>query len=133
MEIDKLKELNEKILEKAASKIEKAHTLDNYDYECMKAMSMAIDNMKDLIMIKEYKTYKKENYEPEAKNYHRKRIKGIEGDSEFVECIYEILDKQGESEGIEGIIEVFDESMDEIKILHKRMYDRIMSRLKEMK
>lgn len=127
MNIAKLIELNERVLEKAIGEVEKALITGKWDQEDMEALSMAIKNIHKLEggMMHEYKEYKEE-----PKEYGRK---AKEGESEFMSCLYEVMEKHPGQKGIDAVIMLFDEHMDDLRVIHPKMYDNIMVRLKGMK
>ena len=129
----KLIELNEKILEKAVPKVEKAIMNDNWDCECFETMSEAIKKIYKLEimekgeeMVEEYKEHK----EYEAT---KSRMKD-EDKTDFEMCVDEIIEKYGYEKGMKALMKVLNELMEEdLRLIHTRMYENTMRKLKELK
>lgn len=122
----KLIELNEKVIEKAMPKVEKAILNDNWDCECFEALSMAIKNVTRL---EKEEGYEVKEYKEEPKAYTRKRR---EDESEFMACVYGLMEEYPE-EGADKIMVLFDEHMDDLRVIHPKMHENLMVRLKGMK
>lgn len=123
MDIAKLKELNEKILDKAMMNVEKAWVMDKWDCECMETMSLAIDNLKDLEKMQKHET----SYATVRKMDARTET------TEFEQCVYDVLKKHEGEKGVMAVITVIAETMEDMKILNKKMYERTMMKIKELK
>lgn len=129
MDYNKIIEVNGKIIDKALPKIEKAMVTDKWDCECVEAMTMALDNIKDALkiesMLEKDKTMEysstKMVYEP------------LGEDTEFMECISKIINKHGLEAGTKAIMTVINELMEDMKILHSKMYNNTMMKLRDIK
>lgn len=131
MEISKIKELNERILNRATANVEKALIMDNWDCECFETMSEAIKNIYKLERMEKHETKEEKVQEDGAIFY---RMKEKEKESDFEKCIYEIIEKHGLEKAMTAIIKVLNELMEEdLKVIHTRMYDNTMRKLKELK
>lgn len=129
----KLIELNEKILEKAVPKVEKAIMNDSWDCECFDTMSEAIKNIYKLEimekggeMVEEYK---------ERKEYEAPKTRTKDEDkTDFEICVDEIIEKHGYEKGMKALMKVLNELMEEdLRLIHTRMYENTMRKLKELK
>ena len=92
------------------------------------------------VLEKAVKTWKRiEEIEDVEENHAlRKEIetlekkRGREG-SEFKDLVYDIYSKNPNSIGLEEIIEAIDDTMEELKIIHEKVYDKTLNRLKSKK
>ncbi len=129
IEKDRAIRLNENIANRAMEEIEKDYLNKNTcDLSDMRILSMAIDNIKDIEKI--WKIKEEHLHEKEERSiapYTRKTYT----ESEFMECANRIISERGD-EGVHAIIMTLDETVDDLKILHKKMYDNLMKKLKEL-
>lgn len=126
MDFTKMKEINERILEKAIPKVEKAMLNDQWDCECFEVMSMAIDNIKDVMKIGEMK-------EREPKYTEEKRKKNLAAVNEFDICVEDIISKHGREKAMDEILLLMSDIMDDLAILQPKIYDTIIMKLKALK
>lgn len=126
MDINKLKEVNVKIIEKAIPKIENALASNIWDCECVEAMSQAIDNLKDLSKMEGYSEYA----EPKMVKHIEYKINN---ESEFMKEVNSILASRGEEDGIKCVMMVMSELMEDLSLLHTRLYNQVIMKLKEVK
>lgn len=130
MELHKMKELNKKVLEKAYSRVQKSTDMDSYDKESFEAMSLALDNIKDIMKIEKYSEdySEKENRAIPA----MARIDPKTETTEFEGLIYEIAEKYPSKDGMLAITTILAETMEDLRLLHPRIYNLTMTRLKEV-
>lgn len=128
MKLEELKELNEKVLKKAFNRVNKAAEMDTYDKESFEALSMAIKNTSDISKIEKYSDLGDKSREELLKS----RVNPKEGTTEFEALIYEIAEKKPTQETMLAITTVMAETMEDLRILHPRMYNLSMNRLKEL-
>lgn len=120
MDMMKLKELNEKVIDKAAMNVEKSLLTGKWDCECFEVLSDAINT--------KHKLHAMEN-ESKAKEYRAINMDNKDK-TEFEEYVWKIMNK-GEHD-LHDIMVVLNEHMDDIKILQPRFYDKVMMKLKEL-
>lgn len=124
MDLKKARELNNRIIEESMSKVEKAIDSKNWDCECFETMSKSIDNILDIVKIEKYTEKDKvDTYRKEKKN-------AFTEETEFETLIYKIAEEKKDVEGMLAITTVLAELMEELRIMHPRMYDLTMIRLK---
>lgn len=133
MELEKIKELNVKILEKASNNVEKALVTETWDCECFDTMSDAIQNI--------YKINKMEKYSEDRRAQMNEcapistfRMMENKDTTDFEKCVSDIIEKHGIENGMIAIMKVLTELMEEdLRIIHNRMYENTMRKLKELK
>lgn len=134
MEYNKLIEINKNILNKAMVEVEKGRVIGKYDCEDMEAMSMAINNIKDLMKIKRYEEGNIE-YPKEEKTIAMATPMKIDAKTETTEfeaLIYKISEKKPDHEGMYAITTILAETMEDLRILHPKFYNMTMVKLKEL-
>ena len=135
MDLMKLKELNSKLLETSSSKVERALETKSWDCECFEVMAQAIDNMLDIHKIEKYS---KESEElatvavGETRGYTMPKQDAREVTTEFEKIIYDIVDSKPQKEAMEAITTTIAETMEDLRILHPRIYEMTIHRLKEL-
>ena len=129
----KLIELNEKILEKAVPKVERAIMNDKWDKECFDTMSEAIKNIYKLEIIEKGGEMVEEYKERKEYEVPKTRMKD-EDKTDFEMCVDEIIEKHGYEKGMKVLMKVLNELMEEdLRLIHTRMYENTMRKLKELK
>lgn len=147
MELERIKEINEKVLQRAVEKVEKAMEVGTYDAECYHTMSIAIDNIKDLSKIEKYheeleqleRMEEIQEFEALAEEKPQKNIRALmaekvdakEETTEFEALIYEIAEKKDDIESMLAITTVLAETMEDLRLLHPKIYNMTMLKLKE--
>lgn len=132
MEINKIKELNERILNRATANVEKALIMDNWDCECFETMSEAIKNIYKLEKMEKGEIKYEEKVQEDGAAFYR--MKENDKKSDFERCIYEIIEKRGMEKSMKAILKVLNELMEEdLRVIHTRMYDNTMRKLRELK
>ena len=140
MELERIKSINEKVLEKAMEKVEKSMELGTYDAECYHVMSVAIDNLKDLKKIEKYHEeleqleMLEEVQEEKPKNVRTMMAEKVDAKTEtteFESLIYEIADKRNDAESMLAITTILAETMEDLRLLHPKIYNMTMLKLRE--
>jgi hypothetical protein len=122
MDIRKIKELNEKIMEKASANVEKSLVTGSWDAESFEAFSDAIVSAHKL------HNMEKEEHKQVVKMERKERVK--EDKTEFEEVVWNLLE-QGEH-NIYGVMTVLNSHMEDLKVLQPRFYTSVITKLKEM-
>lgn len=128
MDIKKMKELNEKIAEKAMSKVEKSLYTDNWDCECYETLNYAIDNIMDLM--------KMEKHIIEEDVIKERKIIATDialDDTEFMKEVHNMMQRKGEIEGTKALMMIVSELMHDLSIINTRLYEQAMRKIKEAK
>lgn len=120
MDMMRLKEINDKIIDKAAMKVEMSINKGDFDCECFEVLSDAINTKHKLHSIE--KEGKAKEYKAMSMDNKRK--------TEFEEYVWKIMNK-GEYD-LHDIMVILSEHMEDIKILQPRFYDKVMMKLKEL-
>lgn len=130
MHYAKLIEVNKKVLDKAQEEVEKARVVGKYECEDMEALSMAIKNIYYLTKLEKMEGgYVSESKERKMDKEYSRKAK--ENESEFCTIVYGMIEEGADK--IDGIITLFDEHMDDLKVIHPKMYENLMVRLKGMR
>lgn len=128
MDLDKFKEVNEKIVDNSVLKVEKALDTKSWDKECFEVMSQAIDNLLDLSKIERHKEEKQE----ETTMYTLAKEDVTKVTTEFEALVYKISEKHPGKNGMIALTTVLAETMEDLRIYNPRLYDSTLRRLKEM-
>lgn len=130
MELYDMKELNKKVLEKAYNRVQKSADMDSYDKESFEAMSLALDNIKDIMKIERYSEDYKEGKERTLPM--SEKVDPKTETTEFEALIYEIAEKYPGKDGMLAITTILAETMEDLRLLHPRIYNLTMTRLNEV-
>lgn len=132
MEFAKIKELNERIIKRATDEIEKDMiTKNTCDMVDMKILSMAIDNVKDIVKLEEGSLVEEDQtmrYSEVSKTYEPLTVE----ETDFTCYVNKVMDKHGSEIGHKAIMAILNELMEDLKILNNRMYSNVMMKLKNM-
>lgn len=136
MDLERIKKLNLKLLETSSLKVEKAIEGKAWDCECFEVMAQAIDNMLDLHKIEHYS-----RQEPAVEALGVKETKSVgapkqnvrEDVTEFEQIIYDITEKREAKDALKAITATMAETMEDLRILHPRIYEMTIHRLKELR
>ena len=120
MDMMRLKDINEKIIDKAAMKVEMSINKGDFDCECFEVLSDAISTKHKLNAIEK---------EGKAKEYKAMSMEN-KGKTEFEEYVWKVINK-GEYD-LHDIMIILSEHMEDIKILQPRFYDKVIMKLKEL-
>lgn len=126
MDLNKAKEVNEFILDKAVNKISERVQKGGWDNEEFEVMSKAIDNLKELDKL-DYKDKKEE-----FKKVRTKRLNAYEEETEFETLVYRISEEKPGTETMLAITTILADHMEDIRVMQPRAYDIIMMKLREV-
>lgn len=128
MMLQETKEIVMKLVKKSADKVDYNITRGLWDNEDLEVLEKAVKTWKRIEEIEDVE----ENHalRKEIETLEKKR--GREG-SEFKDLVYDIYSKNPNSIGLEEIIEAIDDTMEELKIIHEKVYDKTLNRLKSKK
>lgn len=133
MEYKKVKELNEKIVNRAMEEIEKDMITKNAcDMADMKILSMAIDNIKDSYKIENMQkedNMKLEVVEAKTEDYKR----SLRDKTEFDECVEEIIVRHGKEKAMSSVLLLFSDLMEDLSVLQPKIYDNVITKMKALK
>lgn len=126
LDYEMLKELNERIIERAMLKSADALDKKDFDKECFEVMSESIENIARLQSINKYDS------EPKGVTL-LSRMNAKEETTEFEQLIYDIMEKHSDNPSTYYLaIETIAEVVEDMKILNNRMYNILMNKLKGM-
>lgn len=128
MMLQETKEIVMKLVKKSADKVDYNISRGLWDNEDLEVLEKAVKTWKRIEEIEDVE----ENHalRKEIETLEKKR--GREG-SEFKDLVYDIYSKNPNSIGLEEIIEAIDDTMEELKIIHEKVYDKTLNRLKSKK
>lgn len=126
--LQETKEIVMKLVKKSADKVDYNISRGLWDNEDLEVLEKAVKTWKRIEEIEDVE----ENHalRKEIETLEKKR--GREG-SEFKDLVYDIYSKNPNSIGLEEIIEAIDDTMEELKIIHEKVYDKTLNRLKSKK
>lgn len=128
MDMEKAREINSDILIKSTEKLH--HKLKNggWSEEEFEVMSQAIDNLKDLDEIH----YKKDEKEFKHK-ISSKKMDAYKDETEFENLVYEIAMEKPSVDTLLDITTVLADHMEDIKVMHPKIYKGLIMKLKELR
>lgn len=128
MEINKLKEINEKIVKRAGEEIEKDFiTKNSCDLTDMKILNLAISNITHLDKIEDKVIREDKVRERTNKPYETKAE-----ETEFLGEVKALMERKGEELGEKALYLILCELMEDLKVLHSRMYENTMRKIREV-
>lgn len=135
MEFKKVKELSEKIVNRAMEEIEKDMITKNAcDMADMKILSMAIDNIKDSYEIESMQKHKDEYMKMEVAEVKTEDYKrSLRDKTEFDECVEEIIVRHGKEKAMSSMLLLFSDLMEDLSVLQPKIYDNVITKMKALK
>lgn len=127
MNLDRLKSVNEEIIDKASEKIENNLSLKKWDNEDFTVLSQAVDNILDICKIEKYKYGEKE-----IEMYTMPKQDPTKVTTDFEALVYKVAEKHPGKNGMIALTTVLAETMEDLRIYNPRLYDSTLRRLKEM-
>lgn len=127
MNLDRLKSVNEEIIDKASEKIENNLSLKKWDNEDFTVLSQAVDNILDICKIEKYKYGEKE-----IEMYTIPKQDPTKVTTDFEALVYKVAEKHPGKNGMIALTTVLAETMEDLRIYNPRLYDSTLRRLKEM-
>lgn len=133
LEYERLKQLSKKMVNRASEEIEKDMMNKNTcDLQDVQILSMAIDNIKDLMGIEGMKEMAKDykDYKSDSTSYTR-NVSG--GKTEFDSLVEDIIDSKGREKGINSIMMLMSDVMEDLSVLQPKIYDNVITKMKALK
>lgn len=130
MDLELIKGVNEEILFKATEKIGSSLERGSWDKESFEVMAQSLDNILDIEKIEKYKG--EEKHEEEKASILKRKMDAKTETTEFEQLIYDIAEKHEGEETMYMITTVLADHMEDVRLLYKNAYSKIMNRLKEL-
>lgn len=132
MDIERVKELNEYIIDKATEKIDLSMKSKGFDEESFEVLSKAIVNLKYLEKIEHYEEKEVEESEEVEAAAVMPKLDASKVTTEFEGLIYEIARKLPGKDYMLAITTIIADTMEDLRVLHPKMYENLMRKLKEV-
>lgn len=127
--MQEVKEIVMKLVKKASEKVDYNIEHGRWDEEDLEVLSKAVKTWKRLEEIEDVE----ENHKLRRTIENIEREKADSEGSEFKKLVYDIYKKFPGDSSLAEIIDALDETMGELKIIHEKIYDNTIQRLKSKK
>lgn len=124
--MQEVKEVIMRLVKKASEKVDNNMKRGVWDSEELEVLKDSVKIWKDIEKIEDIE----ENHDIRKEIREIESVRAEREGSEFKDLVYDLYKSNPDFSSINKIIDVLDETMGELKIIHEKVYDNTMKKLK---